>query len=135
MPAPINTDPPALKAFEAAVRSQCAQFAKHFAAGDFAALAESFYTDDATLLAPSAPKLTGHKSIAEALAGLKAGGFATAALEPLQLEVRDDLGYEVGRVRLATDAGKEQIGRYLVIWKRSGDTWRVKVDMFTTDTI
>lgn len=129
------TNDTALTAFEAAVRSQCALFAKHYAAGDFTALAASYYTEDATMLAPSAPKLTGRKQIAEALAGLKASGIATARLEPLQLDLRDDLGYEIGRVRLGSAAGQEQIARYLVIWRRNGGTWLCHADMFALDSI
>jgi ketosteroid isomerase-like protein len=125
-------------AFEAAVLAQCAFFTDCFARGDLAALVAHYYTDDAGMLAPAAPVLRGREAIRGGLASLRELGFATASLEPLHLGVEQSLGYEIGRVRLtstAAGAPAAQTARYLVVWCKRNDTWRVQWDMFAMDEI
>lgn len=120
--------------FETIVRAQCSLFAKHFVAGNFVALTDTYYTEDATFLAPSTPKLTGRAEIAAALSSIKASGVSAITLEPMQLSEDGDLGYEVGRAHLTTPAGVQK-ARYVVIWRLVGDAWRVHVDMFAMDPL
>jgi ketosteroid isomerase-like protein len=120
--------------FEAAVRRQCAQFADHYTRGDLAGLVAHYYTSDACMLAPTAPVLRGTQAIQAGLASLREAGFVGLTLEPVHLEYRQDLGYEVGRATLPSAAG-EQIARYIVAWKKGGDGWRVQWDMFAMDAI
>ena len=125
-------------AFEAAVRAQCVLFADCFARGALAALVAHYYTDDAGMLAPGAPVLRGREAIRGGLASLRELGFETASLEPLHLGVEQSLGYEVGRVRLTSSAAGApavQTARYLVVWCKRNDTWRVQWDMFAMDEI
>ena len=123
--------------FEAAVHNQCARFAEHFASGDLAGLVAHYYTDDASMLAPSAPVLRGREAIRAGLTSLRDAGFVKATLEPVQLEADRDLGYEIGRVRLTNRASgnAEQVARYVVVWKKCSDGWRVQCDMFAMDAI
>jgi ketosteroid isomerase-like protein len=120
--------------FESAVRRQCTQFADHYGRGDFAGLIAHYYTDDAGMLAPAAPVLRGREAIRAGLASLREAGFVQASLEPVHLESDRTLGYEVGRARLTSATG-DKVARYVVIWKKGADGWRVQWDMFAMDAI
>jgi ketosteroid isomerase-like protein len=120
--------------FEAAVRRQCAMFADHYERGDIDGLTAHYYTDDAGMLAPSAPVLRGREAIGAGLTSLREAGFVRAVLEPVHLESDRTLGYEVGRARL-TGATGEKVARYVVIWKKCANGWRVQWDMFAMDAI
>lgn len=126
------------ESFESAVHAHCARFAECFARGDLTSLVDAYYAEDACMLAPAAPALTGRPAIREALAGLRASGFRSVVLEPLQLCGEGTLGYEIGRARLRAGEGsgaREQLARYLVVWRRTGDAWRAQCDMFAMDAI
>jgi uncharacterized protein (TIGR02246 family) len=97
---------------------------------DMAAL----YTDNAKLLPPDAPIVTGRKAIEsfwkEAVPAL---GLVSATLKTLDLEVAgDDTAYEVGEAHLKTAKG-QATAKYVVVWRRGEDgTWRLHRDIWNS---
>lgn len=109
-------------------------FAGALTRGDVKA-ATACYAPGARLLPPSAELLKGRPAI-EAFweAGLKAG-VTGVELEPLEIERRDVLAYEIGRyaLRLNPVDGPAVVdrGRYLlVLAQREDGTWERTVEMF-----
>ena len=101
--------------------------------------ASRVYTDNATLLPPSAELIEGRAAI-EAFwkAGLEAG-ITEVELEALELERQDGVAYEIGRyeLRLAPAEGSTVVdrGKYVLVHERQTDgSWRWAVEMFNPDS-
>jgi len=85
-----------------------------------------FFTEDAKILPPGAPIVSGRKAIEEFWrAALKLTDLTFKATE---LEVAGDIAYEIGE----TDTGQAK-AKYLVIWRRCADgRWRLHRDMWNS---
>jgi uncharacterized protein (TIGR02246 family) len=106
-------------------------FVAAFAKGDAASLA-SLYTAQATILPPGAPMMKGRKDI-EAF-----WKQAMTSLKKLTLKAVDVQSLGTGAAReigtFTADTGQQQlVGKYVVIWKKSGKSWRLDTDIWNTD--
>jgi ketosteroid isomerase-like protein len=121
---------------KAAIDSTGRVFVRHALANDFAALARDYYTDDAIVLPPNAPSVTGPAAI-EAM--FKTFPPITAfELRTEEVEGTADLAYVRGRYTMTmSPPGAPAIadsGKYLEIWRRQSDgSWRSTRDMFSSD--
>ena len=100
-------------------------------AGD-AEKVNSFYAEDATILAPGAPPLVGRAAILKnhqnAFKRVRTEGTPTAS------EVSGDLGFVRGTYRnVLLDNSAVQTGQFVEIWKRVNGQWKVYVDTWTVD--
>ena len=91
------------------------------------------YTDDAKVLAPDAPIVTGRKAIEnfwrDAASAL---GLVGATLKTLDLEVSENTAYEVGQADLKLSSGQATV-KYIVVWRRGDDgAWRLHRDMWNS---
>jgi len=60
-------------------------------------------------------------------------GLEEVVLETLELEAHDETAHEVGRYTLKAAGGQvTDTGKYLVIWKREGGSWKLHRDIWTT---
>lgn len=120
-----------------AIESVNEQFMNAFREGDAAAVA-ALYTPDAQLLPPDMQMLEGTEAIRSFWEGAMGTGLTGARLETLSVESRADLAYEVGRFTLLTRGDGGEIaagaGKYVVIWKRQDDGWRLAVDIWNLST-
>ncbi|WJR79274.1 SgcJ/EcaC family oxidoreductase [Bradyrhizobium sp. NP1] len=97
---------------------------------DYAALA-ALYTEDARLLPPDAPIVSGRKAIegfwrsaADAL------GLTNVTLKTVDLEVNGDTANEIGEADLKLTSGQAK-AKYLVVWRRERDgQWRLHRDIW-----
>jgi ketosteroid isomerase-like protein len=91
------------------------------------------YTDNAKVLAPDAPIVTGRKAIEEFWReAASALGLVSATLKTLDLEVSEDTAYEVGQADLKLSSGQATI-KYMVVWRRGGDgAWRLHRDIWNS---
>jgi uncharacterized protein (TIGR02246 family) len=106
-------------------------FSAAFAKGDAASLA-AFYTEQATILPPGAPMMKGRKNIEafwkEAMTTLKNLKLKAVDVESLGTTTAREIG------TFTADAGQQQVvGKYVVIWKKSGKSWRLATDIWNTD--
>lgn len=100
----------------------------------------SFFADEATLLPPNNPNLTGKDAIREwASEGFAAPGFAVS-WQPTQAEVSrtGDLGYTVGTYEVTVNDAEgnpvTERGKNLVIWKKQRDgSWKVVAGAWNSD--
>jgi uncharacterized protein (TIGR02246 family) len=118
---------------EAKIRDVDAKWSKTASANDVDGTV-SYYTDDASLLAPNAPIATGKQAIRASWASLLTPGN-TLSWEAKRVEVSrsGDLAYEIGTYRLAMKGAQDR-GKFVVVWKKQPDgQWKVAADIFNSD--
>jgi ketosteroid isomerase-like protein len=119
---------------ESAIRALSAAFVQHFNAGAADQLVQAFYAEDARLLPPDHPMLTGRSQIGEALRGLLEAGMGGLTIETYEIEVAasGDLAYGIGTFSLASPAPDR--GKFVEVYRRQADgSWRCIADMFSSD--
>jgi ketosteroid isomerase-like protein len=93
----------------------------------------AFYTDDAKLLPPDAPIVSGRKAIEDFWrTAANALGLTGVMLKTIDLEVTGDMACEVGEADLQLSSGQARV-KYLVVWLRGGDgEWRLHRDIWNS---
>lgn len=105
-------------------------FGSAVARKDYAGLA-SLYTDNAMVLPPDGPIVTGKSAIEEFWrSAANALGLTGAVLKTRHLEVAGDTACEVGEANLKL--GEKQLRvKYVVVWMKGGDgNWRLHRDIW-----
>jgi uncharacterized protein (TIGR02246 family) len=107
------------------------KFVEAYAKGDAASIAQ-LYTEQATILPPGAPVMKGRKAIEDFWKQ------AMSSLKNVKLEAVDVQSFgksaarEIGR--FSGDSGQQQVvGKYVVVWKKTGKDWRLDTDIWNTD--
>jgi uncharacterized protein (TIGR02246 family) len=130
--------PPAAGAsVDAAIRTVADLYVKATMAGDAKAIA-ALYTEDAVEMPPNQPPIKGRAAIQQyyekALAAAKMANFS---LNHLESHAVGDRGYDVGTYRQTVTptggAGLSDTGKYVVILKRSGGSWKVAYAIYSSD--
>ena len=92
--------------------------------GDAASVA-ALYAEDAVVLPPDAPMVSGRPAIEEFWRGLMGAGARGVNLETLRLAGSGDMLHEVGRatIRIQPEGGGADTlaVRYVVVWERAQD--------------
>ena len=110
-----------------------AALAAGLAAGDATAIA-GLYTADGWLMAPNAPTAKGHEAIATAFQGFIDMGATVLQLTTDELHGSGSMAHEVGHYVLEmADGTHVDHGKYIVIWQRTDDGWKLHRDMFNSD--
>jgi ketosteroid isomerase-like protein len=106
------------------------QFGSAVARKDYAALA-ALYTENAMVLPPDGPIVTGKPAIEEFWrSAASAIGLSDAVLKTRDLEVAGDTACEVGEANLKL-GDKSLMVKYVVVWMKGGDgNWRVHRDIW-----
>ncbi|MFN2453055.1 MAG: SgcJ/EcaC family oxidoreductase [Pyrinomonadaceae bacterium] len=119
-----------------AITSANQNFMDAFKRGDAAGIA-ALYTDEATLLPPDNPMMSGREAIQSFWQGAMNMGIKEAKLETVEVEVEGNLASEVGSfaltVRPESGEGTTLTGKYVVVWKNQGGTWKLHVDIWNTN--
>jgi uncharacterized protein (TIGR02246 family) len=133
-----NKPPDTRAADEKAIRDLDAQWSKAAAARDVDGTV-SYYSDDASLLAPNAPIASDRQSIHASWASLL-GPDTSLSWQANKVEVArsSDLAYLVGTYQLTTkDAQGKPVsdnGKFVEVWKKQADNkWKVVADIFNSD--
>ena len=93
----------------------------------------ALYTPGGQLLPVQNDFVTGTQAIAEFWQGAFDAGIKGAALETVEMESHGNTAHEVGTYRLLDADGKAlDHGKYLVIWKKEGSSWKLHRDIWTT---
>ncbi|HEU4564687.1 MAG TPA: SgcJ/EcaC family oxidoreductase [Gemmatimonadaceae bacterium] len=109
-----------------------ARFMEAFGRRDAAAVAEC-YSRDAMLLPPQSEPVAGRDAIAAFWRGAMELGIAGVRLETREVTETGGDAYEVGRYVLhAADGGELDHGKYLVVWRREDDAWKLHRDIWNT---
>ena len=106
-------------------------WAAAFNKGDAAAIA-NMYTDDATVLPQGGPMVKGHTAIQDLWAKV-IKDFSDVKLATVEVHTMGEvMAYEIGTVTAKSKASPPQdaVGKYVVVWRRSGTGWKIAVDIF-----
>jgi ketosteroid isomerase-like protein len=91
---------------------------------------DRIYTSNATILPPGAPMMTGRDNVrAFWQSALEALNPTGGRLETLSLEVIGDTAVEVGRATLDLASSTLEV-KYVVVWKREDDLWKLHIDIW-----
>jgi uncharacterized protein (TIGR02246 family) len=108
-----------------------ARFVDAFTRGDAATIA-SLYTAGAQLLPANSDFVSGTDAIRAFWQKVIDMGLAGASLETIEVEAHGDTVVEVGRYRLLAHGDTADAGKYVVVWKNDGGTWKLHRDIWTT---
>jgi uncharacterized protein (TIGR02246 family) len=96
----------------------------------------ALYTDNAQLLPAQSGFVTGTQAIGEFWQGVFDSGIKGASLVTVEVESHGDTAYEVGTLELRGADGKVlDRGKYVVIWKKQGTSWKLHRDIWTTSVV
>ena len=112
------------------------EFEARFAAHDAQGLVAAYFVGDAEQPMASPPGGVSPVRGRTALAQMFSAQFAairSIRLESLQVKAGGDIAFELGRAHLELNGGGSALGRYTVLWRKSDDGWRAKIDFFAAD--
>ncbi|MFN6962261.1 MAG: YybH family protein [Pyrinomonadaceae bacterium] len=101
--------------------------------------AMAFIADDAVMLPPNAPMLSGKEAVKKEWNNMMALNDLSIKWEPTKVQVAEsgDIGYTIGTYEMSfTDpkAGKvNDKGKYVEIWKKVNGKWVCQYDMYNSD--
>jgi len=134
--------PPDMRATdEAALRGADEAWSKVTAAKDVEGHL-AYYADDASVLPPNAPIVTGKEALRAMISQFYAMPGFSISWQTTKVEASKggDLGYTVGRYEMGFNDPKgkptTERGKYATIWKKQADgSWKVVVDVFNSDVL
>jgi uncharacterized protein (TIGR02246 family) len=109
-----------------------AQFMATFKRGDAAAMA-TLYTAHGQLLPTNSDFVRGTEAIRTFWQSAFEMGLKETILETIEAEEHANTAIEVGRYKILTaDGAMVDDGKYIVVWKNEGGTWKLHRDIWTT---
>ena len=108
------------------------KFMSTFKAHDAAGMA-ALYTADACVLPTNTDIVSGAGNIQALWQSIFDMGVKEGLLETVDVDDHGDTAIEMGRYTMKVDGGVvADKGKYLVVWKLDGGTWKLHWDMFST---
>lgn len=112
------------------------EWARNWNAGDLEAVV-SVYAADAVYLPPHHEAVHGREAIREYLRGPRTHGVSDLAFDVTYIKQSGDVAWDVGTYRMSVPqndgAIKEDHGKYLTVWKRTGSKWLITADAWSSD--
>ena len=91
------------------------------------------YTKDGQLLPPGSEVVAGSAAIQAFWQGALDAGLTQVELDTIEVEGHQDTAIEVGKYTLRGAAGRvADAGKYLVIWKVEGRSWKLHRDIWNS---
>jgi uncharacterized protein (TIGR02246 family) len=104
--------------------------------GDTAAVGQ-LYTEQATALPPGAPMVKGRAAIQKLWDDAIKSGVKNVTLKTVGVEQFGNAAREIGLFTLdMPDAQKQTMhveGKYVVLWRKMGGSWKLDTDIWNTD--
>jgi ketosteroid isomerase-like protein len=82
---------------------------------------------------PNADLVTGKQEIQNAMQGFVDAGINGIILESTEIEGIGNMAFEVGKYTLSVDENIIDNGKYIVIWKKVGEDWKLHRDIFNSN--
>lgn len=114
------------------IRRRSDQFEDHFRNGRARELVRDYYVEDEPRMsAPDVPLMRSHAQIVELFEAL-IQSFEDCHLFQEEVRVSGDRAYELGGAKVKPRNPEDPAVdcRYLIVWKKSEDGWRVETDFF-----
>lgn len=95
----------------------------------------SYFAPDATIYAPGMPAVTGTDAIRKTYSEMAGTPGFALSFTPSEAVVSasGDIGYTSGTYEMSM-AGASEKGKYVTVWRKEGDAWKVVEDIFNADT-
>jgi uncharacterized protein (TIGR02246 family) len=100
----------------------------------------SLYSDDAKMLPAGAPASVGHEAIKTSWEKfLQTPGLnLTFSSNDMTVSEAGDMVIDIGAYQMSTSGPKgeptQEVGKYVTVFKKVGDEWKIAVDTFNSDT-
>lgn len=118
------------------IRKTGDEWAHHWNAGDLERVVAAYATD-AVYLPPHHEAVHGRDAIRGYLQGPLHHGVTGLGFEVTYIKQQGDVAWDVGTYRMsvpqADGSKKEDHGKYLTVWKRSGGKWLIAADAWSSD--
>ena len=96
----------------------------------------ALYTAHGQLLPAQSDLVSGTQAIGQFWQAVFDSGIKDASLVTVEVEGHGDTAYEVGKFELRGADGKVlDHGKYVVIWKKEGASWKLHRDIWTTSVV
>ena len=100
----------------------------------------SVYTDDARILPPNEPMISGRAAIEDFWQNFLNQGEGEAILDTVSVEIKGDTLIEIGAYSLEIKKDNGQTikdeGKHVVIWKRQDNgSWKWAIDIFNSNLL
>jgi ketosteroid isomerase-like protein len=98
----------------------------------------ALYSEDAIVMPPDAPSVTGDAALrsflADEMAEAKKGGITIVLTGDDEADTSGDLGWHRGTFKVVGEGGASLgTGKYLEIWERQQGKWRITRDIWNND--
>ena len=100
--------------------------------GDSAAFVTSLYHPDANIFAPNAPQADA-KTAASMFGQFPKMGITGFTLNTKEVFEGDETVTEVGAYEMSNGNNTIDKGKYMVVWKKDGDKWKLYRDIWNSD--
>jgi uncharacterized protein (TIGR02246 family) len=119
-----------------AIRRMGDEWARHWNAGDLDGVA-GVYAEDAVYLPPHHEAVHGREAIREYLKAPLSHGVTDLAFDVTYIKQRDPIAWDVGTYRMTVpqsdETKREDHGKYLTVWRRTGEIWLIAADAWSSD--
>jgi len=96
----------------------------------------ALYTAHAQLLPAQSDVVSGTQAIGQFWQGVFDSGIKGVSLTTVEVEGHGNTAHEVGKYELRGADGKvSDHGKYIVIWKKEGPSWKLHRDIWTTSVV
>lgn len=116
-----------------ALNKLAAEFAAAYNAKDAAKVA-GFYAEDAVAMPPNSPMVKGRSAIEARLKRDMQQDNVTLKLNPVESAISGEQAYEAGTTIVTLPNGSTVNEKYLVVYKRVGNDWKIAYDIWNSDT-
>ena len=100
-------------------------------AGDVEGLVD-LYKEDAKIMPPNMPTMSGHDAVRELFGGMIADGVSVE-LESVSHDVALNTAHRVGTYKTLVNGDVVDTGRFLETWNKDDGTWRMSNDIWNSD--
>ena len=92
----------------------------------------AFYTDDAVVMPPNMQMVKGRQAIETYYRIGFSQSTGTVRITPFESTITGTTAFESGTSAL-TSSGRTETGKYVVIYRRVGNDWKIAYDIFNND--
>jgi len=121
-----------LSTAKAEIEAANKQFMTFLAAADSIGIG-NLYTQDAKIMMPGAPSISGIENITSTISGMIKSGISNADLRTIEVWGTEDLITEEGEYSLFAGETEVDQGKYLVLWKKEDGNWKLFRDILNSD--
>lgn len=96
----------------------------------------ALYTAQGQLLPAQSDFVSGTQAIGQFWQAVFNSGIKEASLTTVEVEAHGNTAHEVGKYELrGADGTVLDHGKYIVVWKKEGDAWKLHRDIWTTSVV